>query len=196
MDDSYLTDYFKDIEKIAQRLDLEEIERAVSALSFARDNGFGVKVVGLGGSAANASHFVTDLRKLCGVRAECLTDNIGEFTAWANDSSLDDSFANMIRSNQQPRDTILVVLSVGGGDLVRGVSVSLLNAMRTAHELGLTIISIVGRTEGYAAKFSDVTIIVPEVNSTYVTPYSESFQSVVCHAIVFHPKMLKGKPTW
>jgi len=196
MDDSYLTDYFKDIEKIAQRLDLEEIEKAVDALSFAANNRYGVKVIGLGGSAANASHFVTDLRKLCGVRAECLTDNIGEFTAWANDAGFDNVFANIFRSNIRDDDTILVVLSVGGGDVDRGVSVALIKAIETAKQCGQTVISIVGRSQGYATKNSDISIIVPEINPGYITPYAESFQSVICHAIVFHPKMLMGKPTW
>jgi D-sedoheptulose 7-phosphate isomerase len=139
---------------------------------------------------------VNDLRKLCGIEAYCPTDNVPELTARTNDEGFDTVFEEYLRVSRFSRDDTIIVLSVGGGDKERNVSVGLIKAIDHVKSVEGTIISIVGRADGYAALNSDTTIFVPAVNPSRITPHSEAFQAVIWHCIISHPNLQINKTKW
>ena len=155
-----------------------------------------VFVLGVGGSAGNASHMVNDLRKLCGIEAYCPTDNVSELTARTNDEGFDTVFEGYLRGSKFSYRDAIFILSVGGGDEARNVSVGLINAIKYARSKDGYILSIVGKSDGYAAKNSDTVVVVPAVEPTRITPHSEAFQAVVWHCIVSHPNLQTNKTKW
>jgi len=189
--------YFNEVVNIAQQIDKNNIEVMVNAIRTTRDISEGrVFVLGVGGSAGNASHMVNDLRKLCDVEAYCPTDNVPELTARTNDEGFNTVFEGYLRGSRFNYKDTLFVLSVGGGDEERNVSVGLINAIKYARSKDGTILSIVGKPDGYAAKNSDTVVVVPQVEATRITPHSEAFQAVVWHCIISHPNLQVNKTKW
>jgi D-sedoheptulose 7-phosphate isomerase len=194
---SFVANYFHEVIEIAELINTEDIEKIVNVLKTTRDVTEGrVFVLGVGGSAGNASHMVNDLRKLCGIEAYCPTDNVSEITARTNDEGFETIFEEYLRvSRFNYKDTIFV-LSVGGGDEERNVSVGLIKAIKYAHLKDGAVISIVGKSSGFAANNSDACVVVPEVELARVTPHSEAFQAVVWHCVVSHPSLQINKTKW
>jgi D-sedoheptulose 7-phosphate isomerase len=182
--------------KTALSLDHIKIDTAVEILANTRQIGGRVFVLGVGGSAGNASHMVNDLRKLCGIEAYAPTDNVSELTARTNDEGWETVFKEwLIISNLSPGDCV-VVLSVGGGSKERNISMNLVRAIEHALDIGCPIVSIVGKPDGFAAQKSDVAIVIPYTDEKLVTPISEAFQAVVWHCMVSHPELQKKATTW
>jgi D-sedoheptulose 7-phosphate isomerase len=183
-------------EQALQRLDQEAIERLADELAALRTRGGRLFVLGVGGSAANASHAVNDFRKLCGIEAYAPTDNVAELTARTNDEGWDTTFAAWLRTSRLNRDDLLLILSVGGGDRERNVSPNLIRALELAHERETAVLAVVGREGGAAALAARVAVIVPTVEPALVTPITEAFQSLVLHLLVSHPKLQQSATTW
>ena len=179
--------YLNEIVKIAQDLDVDQIDKAVDILANLQGRLF---ILGVGGSAANASHAVNDFRKIAGIEAYSPCDNVAELTARTNDEGWSTVFTEWLKVSKFNNQDALLILSVGGGTQTVSKNLSLALSLARAHKS--KIISIVGRTNGYAAQFSDACILIPTVNPDRVTPHTESFQAVVWHLLVNHPK-LKGK---
>ena len=193
----HVSNYFEEVSQIAASIDKQTIESAVQLLRSIRDVKRGrVFVLGVGGSAANASHMVNDLRKLCNIETYAPTDNVSELTARTNDDGFDTVFEEYLKTSKLNDYDALVILSVGGGNAELNVSVGLIRAIDYAKKSKASVISIVGKPNGYAAQQSNVAVIVPEVNSKLVTPYSEAFQAVVWHCIVSHPDLQVIKTKW
>ena len=193
----FIETYFKEVALIAETIFLNKIEEAVNVLRTTRDISKGrVFVLGVGGSAGNASHMVNDLRKLCGIEAYCPTDNVPELTARTNDEGFDTVFEEYLRVSRFNRDDTLFILSVGGGDKERNVSVGLIKAIDYAKKVESVVISIVGKPDGYAALNSETAIVIPQANPNRITPHSEAFQAVVWHCIISHPKLQINKTKW
>ena len=153
-------------------------------------------LLGVGGSAGNASHAVNDFRKICEIETYAPTDNVSELTARINDDGWDTAFAHWLRGSRLgPRD-VVGVLSVGGGDAERGISVNLIRALEYAKDVGARIFGIVGRTGGFTAKIADVCVIVPTVNPDTLTAHAEAFQAVVWHLLVAHPRLQAAPMKW
>jgi D-sedoheptulose 7-phosphate isomerase len=152
--------------------------------------------LGVGGSAANASHAVNDFRKLCSIESYAPTDNVSELTARTNDEGWITVFENWLRISKVSKRDALLIFSVGGGDIKKKVSENIVRAIKYAKNQKSKILSIVGRSEGYAAKNSDISIIIPNVNKKNVTPHSEAYQSVIWHMIISHPKIKQYKTKW
>jgi D-sedoheptulose 7-phosphate isomerase len=87
-------------------------------------------------------------------------------------------------------------MSVGGGSKKKNVSVNLIKAIDYSKKKGATVLGIVGRDGGYTKKFGDLVVVVPTVDKKLVTPYSESFHSVVWHCLVSHPLLQIKKMKW
>jgi D-sedoheptulose 7-phosphate isomerase len=151
-------------------------------------------ILGVGGSAANAGHAVNDFRKLAGMETYAPTDNVAELTARTNDDGWGTVFSGWLKVSKLNSKDCLFILSVGGGDKEKNVSPNLVEAIDLAKDVGARVTGIVGRDGGYTAKNADVCLVVPTVNSDTVTPHSESFQTIVWHLMVSHPK-LKSNPT-
>jgi D-sedoheptulose 7-phosphate isomerase len=194
---SFSDQFFNEVVDIANRLDKNKIEEMVNAIRNVREMHEGrVFVLGVGGSAGNASHMVNDLRKLCGIEAYCPTDNVSELTARTNDEGFDTVFEGYLRGSKFSYRDAIFILSVGGGDEARNVSVGLINAIKYARSKDGYILSIVGKSDGYAARNSDTVVVVPAVEPTRITPHSEAFQAVVWHCIVSHPNLQTNKTKW
>lgn len=191
---SFADQYLDETARIARSLDRDAIERVADLLAAARERGGRLFILGVGGSAGNASHAVNDFRKIAAFEAYAPTDNVPELTARTNDEGWETVFEQWLRGSRLDRDDVVLVLSVGGGDEARNVSPNLVRAVRHAKSVGAGVCGIVGRPDGYTAQVADACVVVPEVNPEHVTPHSESFQAVVWHLLVSHPR-LKAAPT-
>jgi len=193
---SFTEQFLAEAREITSRLDGEAIEAVVAGLARVRQNEGRLFILGVGGSAGNASHAVNDFRKLAGIEAYAPTDNVSELTARTNDEGWETVFAAWLRvSRLSARDAILV-FSVGGGDLEKNVSPNLVRALEFAKSVGASIYGIVGRNGGYTAKVADAVVLIPVVNDAHITPHSEAFQAVVWHLIVTHPAIKANETKW
>lgn len=191
----HVTHFFNVVAEIAQCLDLQAIENLALSLSKLRGTGR-LFILGVGGSAANAAHAVNDFRKLCHIETYAPTDNVSELTARTNDEGWDTVFSGWLQvSNVNANDAVLV-LSVGGGNLEKNVSVNLINAIQTAKRRAAKIFGIVGRDGGYTATVADVVVKVPVIDETLITPQTEAYQAVIWHCLVSHPALQQQKTKW
>ncbi len=192
----YAAQYLREVAQIAAMLDVVSIERMVALLAAVRARGGRGFCLGVGGGAANASHAVNDLRKLSGIEAYAPTDNVSELTARTNDDGWESVFVEWLRGSRLDRRDLVMVFSVGGGDLERNVSPNLVRALEYARQVGTAVCGVVGRSGGYTARVADVCVVVPPVNPATVTPHTEAFQAVVWHLLVSHPDLQAAPAKW
>jgi D-sedoheptulose 7-phosphate isomerase len=191
---SFSKQHLEESIEITRAIDPETIEKIVDLLADVKSIGGRLFILGVGGSAANAGHAVNDFRKLAGMETYAPTDNVAELTARTNDDGWGTVFSGWLKVSKLNSKDCLFILSVGGGDKEKNVSPNLVEAIDLAKDVGARVTGIVGRDGGYTAKNADVCLVVPTVNSDTVTPHSESFQTIVWHLMVSHPK-LKSNPT-
>ena len=182
--------------EIARRIDAASVERVAGILAACRAGGGRLFILGVGGSAANASHAVNDFRKICGFEAYAPTDNVSELTARTNDEGWAGVFDSWLRVSRLRETDVLLVFSVGGGNLENNVSPNLVAAIRYAKSVGAKVTGIVGRDGGYTGQAADACVIVPTVNAGHVTPHSEAFQAVIWHLLVTHPLLKQAETKW
>jgi D-sedoheptulose 7-phosphate isomerase len=188
--------FLAEVQEVARRLDAAAIEKMVARLVQVRQCSGRLFVLGVGGSAANASHAVNDFRKLAGIETYAPTDNVSELTARVNDEGWQTVFAAWLRvSHLQAKDAVLV-FSVGGGSVERNVSPNIVAALDYGRSVGATLLGIVGRDGGYTARVADVCVLIPSVHPDRITPHTEAFQSVVWHLLVSHPALRQGSTKW
>jgi len=193
---AFVDQYLSEVSRIVDQLDRGAIEKAVEILAAGRNRGGRLFILGVGGSAANASHAVNDFRKITGIEAYAPTDNVSELTARTNDEGWGTVFRSWLNvSRLGPADTLLI-LSVGGGDIERNVSPNLVAALQYARERSATVIGIVGRDGGYTATAADACVLIPPVNPDMVTPHTEAFQAIIWHLMVSHPKLKITQTRW
>ena len=186
---NYIDDYLSEVQVIAGKLDGQQIQKMIEILFETKTKGGRVFVLGVGGSAANASHLVNDLRKICGIEAYAPTDNVAELTARTNDDGWRQTFIDWLRvSNLNEKDS-LFVLSVGGGDAIKETSINIVNAVSWAKYKRSKVIGIVSRDGGHTKSNADACVLIPVVNDEHITPHAEAFQGVIWHLIVNHPSL-------
>ena len=190
----FIGQYLSEASQILQKLDQEAINRAVQLLAETRARRGRLFILGVGGSAANASHAVNDFRKLVGLEAYAPTDNVSEMTARVNDEGWASVFEKWLRTSRLRSDDLVLVFSVGGGSLEKNISPNLVSALRYAKESGCRVMGVVGRDGGFTAQVADCCIIIPTINPDHVTPHTEAFQVLVWHLLISH-SMLKVSPT-
>lgn len=193
---SYSEKHLRETAEIVSRLDPTLCEKAVTLLASVRESKGRLFILGVGGSAANASHAVNDFRKIGALECYAPTDNVSELTARTNDEGWSTVFAEWLKGSRLNEKDALLILSVGGGDLEKNVSPNLVAALNLAKERGTKILGIVGRDGGYTAKVADVAIIVPTVNPNNITPHAEAFQAVIWHLLVSHPTLKAAQTKW
>jgi D-sedoheptulose 7-phosphate isomerase len=193
---SYSEQHLREAAQILSQLNPALCEKAVELLAAVRERGGRLFILGVGGSAANASHAVNDFRKIAGLECYAPTDNVSELTARTNDDGWSSVFAEWLKGSHLSNRDALLVLSVGGGNLEKNISPNLVAALQLAKERGAAILGVVGRDGGYTAKVADVTICIPTVNPASVTPHSEAFQAIVWHLLVTHPSLRVGQTKW
>ena len=193
---SYSEEHLREAAEIVSKLDTALCEKAVELLATVRARGGRLFILGVGGSAANASHAVNDFRKIAGMECYTPIDNVSELTARTNDEGWTSVFSEWLRGSRLNEKDALLILSVGGGSLEKNVSPNLVAALQLAKERGSAILGIVGRDGGYTARVADVAIVIPTVNPVNVTPHSEAFQAVVWHLWVSHPSLKVAETKW
>jgi D-sedoheptulose 7-phosphate isomerase len=193
---TFATEFVAFAQQALERLDTAAIERLAEELCALRARSGRLFVLGVGGSAANASHAVNDFRKLCGIEAYTPTDNVAELSARTNDEGWETTFAAWLRTSRLSENDLLLCLSVGGGDPARNVSPNLVRALELAAERRTPVVAVVGRDGGAAGRVARVAVIIPTVEPGLVTPLTEAFQSLVMHLLVAHPKLQLNPTTW
>ena len=193
---SFTNVFLNEAARIIAALDTNAIDRTVEELVALRGRGGRLFFLGVGGSAANASHAVNDFRKIAGFEAYAPTDNVSELTARVNDDNWADVFVNWLKGSRLGGRDMVFVLSVGGGNLEQNISPNLVKAVQYAKEVGARICGVVGRDGGYTARLADACVIVPTVNPDHVTPHAEAFQAVVWHLLVSHPALKAAQTKW
>ena len=196
MNDLHIEQYFKQVGSIVDQIDKQQIAALVAGLIELRKGGGRLFLLGVGGSAGNASHAVNDFRKLCALEAYAPTDNVSELSARINDEGWDGALAAWLKVSRLSSKDALLILSVGGGNLEKGVSVNLIQAIDLARERKAKVFGIVGRDGGHTKQAGDVVVVIPPVSEKNVTPHSEAFQAVVWHCLVSHPSLQMEPTKW
>lgn len=193
---SYSIQHLKETADIVAQINSDDCEKCVRELAELRARGGRLFILGVGGSAANASHAVNDFRKIAGLEVYAPTDNVSELTARTNDEGWASVFAEWLRGSRLNAKDALLILSVGGGNVEKNVSPNLVAAMQLAQQVGARIIGIVGKDGGFTAKVAHARVIVPTVNPDNITPHSEAFQAVIWHLWVSHPSLKLNQTKW
>ena len=192
----YINSYFSEMKEIIEKIDKEAIHKIIEILEEVRSNKGRLFILGVGGGAGHASHAVNDFRKLAGIEAYTPVDNVSELTARVNDEGWESVFVRWLEISSLSAKDAVMVFSVGGGHQEKNISMNIVDALNFSKKAGAKIIGIVGRDGGYTKKMADACILVPVVNPETITPHTESFQAVIWHLIVSHPKFKTNKGKW
>ena len=192
----YIEQYLKDATKIMAELDREQIFKVSAILKDTRVRNGRLFILGVGGSAANASHAVNDFRKIANIEAYAPSDNVSELTARTNDDGWESVFVNWLKGSRLTSKDAILVFSVGGGDAEKNISTNIVKALEYAKSVGTSVIGIVGWKGGYTKIVADACVVVPFANKDTVTPQTESFQAVIWHLIVSSPNLKETEMKW
>ncbi|MDE3157498.1 MAG: SIS domain-containing protein [Acidobacteriota bacterium] len=193
---TFTEQFLAETSEIIRRVDIGAVEAVASLLAACRASGGRLFILGVGGGAANASHAVNDFRKICGLEAYAPTDNVSELTARTNDEGWAGVFEGWLRVSRLRAPDMLLIFSVGGGDLEKQVSPNLVTAIRYAKSVGARVAGIVGRDGGFTRLAADACILVPVANPLHITPHTEAFQAVLWHLLVTHPALKTAETKW
>jgi len=193
---TFTQQFFEEVSEVVQKIDVQAVDQLVALVARTRAAGGRLFILGVGGSAGNASHAVNDFRKITGIEAYAPTDNVSELTARTNDEGWSTVFERWLRVSHLRPDDMLLIFSVGGGNLQKQVSPNLVEALKYARTVGAKVGGIVGRDGGYTAQVADACVLIPVVNPAHITPHSEAFQAVVWHLLVSHPDLKQEQTKW
>ena len=193
---SYIDKYLAEARTITEQISQADVERMISIILDIRRNNGRLFFLGVGGGAGNASHAVNDFRKIAGIESYSPCDNVSELTARTNDNGWESVFVEWLKGSHLNNKDGVFVLSVGGGNQEKNVSVNLVRALEYAKKTGAKIIGIIGRDGGYTGKVADACVIVPTVNAATITAHTEAFQAVIWHLIVSDPRMRATEMKW
>ncbi|MDA0328573.1 MAG: SIS domain-containing protein [Gemmatimonadetes bacterium] len=192
----FAVQYLAEARQILELLEVGPINRMVELLVELRDRGGRLFIAGVGGGAGHAGHAVNDFRKIAGIESYAPSDNVSELTARTNDEGWETTYAAWLKVSRMSGSDMLLVFSVGGGDLDRNISPNLVRAVQHAKSVGAAVIGVVGRDGGYTASVADACVVVPTVNPAMITPHTESFQAVVWHLLVSDPRLQAMSNKW
>ena len=193
---NYTAQYVNEAIQILEQLDQQVIARMLDLLTDVRRDGGRLFFLGVGGGAGHASHAVNDFRKIAGIESYAPTDNVSELTARINDDGWETSYRNWLQGSRLRKQDMVFVFSVGGGDAERNISANLVSALKYAKHVGARVCGIVGRDGGFTARVADACVIVPVISPETITPHTESFQALVWHLLVSHPKLKAAEMKW
>jgi len=193
---SFTQQYLQEAKQIIEALDEQAIENMAELIATTRDNGGRLFILGVGGGAGHAGHAVNDFRKIVGIEAYAPTDNVSELTARTNDEGWATVFEEWLKTSRLSAKDLLLIFSVGGGNMEQNVSPNLVRALKLAQAVGAKVCGVVGRDGGYTAKVANACVIVPTMSKSLVTPHTESFQALVWHLLVSHPRLKVAETKW
>ena len=192
----FINNYLKSLNHTIDRFDKKSIHQLVQNLKKIKKNNGRLFIIGVGGSAGNASHAVNDFRKICEIECYAPTDNVSELTARTNDEGWSNSIYPYLKISKLKSKDALLIFSVGGGNKKKNISTNIINAIDFAKKKKSKIFAILGKSNGYAALKSDCCFILPKTDKLYLTPFAETIQALVWHLLVTHPDLQKNKTTW
>tara|TARA_B110000114_G_scaffold159189_1_gene174924 strand:- start:2101 stop:2691 length:591 start_codon:yes stop_codon:yes gene_type:complete len=192
----HIHNFFNEVKNIAEKIDKKDIQKLAESINDVRKKRGRLFFLGVGGSAGNCSHAVNDFRKLCNIESYSPTDNVSELTARINDEGWDSSFSEWLKVSNLKKDDALFIMSVGGGNLKKKVSVNLVKAIMYAKTKKSKVFGIVGKKNGYTRVHANVSVLVPNINDKLITPHTEAFQAVIWHCLVSHPLLQIRKTKW
>ena len=193
---SFAAQYLAEVAAIAGELDSGVVDSMAEELARVRAAGGRLFILGVGGGAANATHAVNDFRKICDLESYTPTDNVSELSARINDEGWETAYSAWLRGSRLRREDAVLVFSVGGGSREHEISLSVVDAVELAKEVGATVLGVVGRDDGATAQLSDICLIVRPPDPNRLTPHVEEFQAVVWHLLVSHPALAMRSGTW
>jgi D-sedoheptulose 7-phosphate isomerase len=193
---SFAAQYLAEVAAIAGELDSGVVDSMAEELARVRAAGGRLFILGVGGGAANATHAVNDFRKICDLESYTPTDNVSELSARINDEGWETAYSAWLRGSRLRREDAVLVFSVGGGSREHEISLSVVDAVELAKEVGATVLGVVGRDDGSTAQLSDICLIVRPPDPNRLTPHVEEFQAVVWHLLVSHPALAMRSGTW
>ena len=193
---NFIGQYIKDSKTILDKINKDQVLGIVSLIHQTREKKGRMFILGVGGGAGHASHAVNDFRKICGIEAYSPSENISELTARINDEGWETAYVNWLKGSNLTQEDLLLVFSVGGGNLEKEISVNIVKSLQFAKGVGSRICGIVGRDGGYTAKVADACVVIPTVNEKHITPHTEGFQAVVWHLLVSHPDLQQFETKW
>ena len=194
--DTYVNRYVREVQQVARKIDKSSLTRIIDILAELRQNKGRLFFIGVGGGAGNATHAVNDFRKIAGIEAYTPSDNVSELTARTNDNGWDSVFADWLKTSRLAPNDAVFVFSVGGGSEEKSISTNIVAALKFARQVGAKILGIVGRDGGYTAKVADACVVVPTISQDTVTAHTESFQAVLWHLLVSHPRTKVAEMKW
>ena len=192
----FVEQYLEEAKQIIDSLNRNEITKMVTIINEVRSKDGRIFILGVGGGAGHASHAVNDFRKICGIEAYTPADNVSELTARVNDDGWDTAYVNWLKISKLTEEDMVLVFSVGGGNLEKNVSVNILRSLEFAKKVGAQVCGIVGRDGGFTAQVADACVVIPPINVDTVTPHTESFQALIWHLLVSHPDLQQYKMKW
>ena len=192
----HVAQYIQEATRILSLLDQSAIERTTDMILELRERSGRLFLLGVGGGAGHASHAACDFRKIAQIEAYAPSDNVSELTARVNDEGWDTCYANWLRGSRLSEADMVLIFSVGGGDAKNNISTNLVRALEYAREVRATICGVVGRDGGYTSQVADACILIPVVNPSTITPHTESFQAMIWHLLVSHPKLRVAEMKW
>jgi len=196
MSKNFFSDYKSEFIQTLNLISNTEFNNCVQLLRNLRNKKGRLFIIGVGGSSANASHAVNDFRKICNIEAYCPSDNVAELTARTNDDGFDFIFNNWLKTSNLKINDLLLIFSVGGGNLKKKVSINIINAIKFAKKKKVKSIAFIGKRDGYAFKNATLPILFKIKNKNFVTPISEAMQAALWHAVVTDPKLKFNKTKW
>jgi D-sedoheptulose 7-phosphate isomerase len=188
--------FLLEAQQVIERIDKEAVERVAVLIADTKKTQGRLFILGVGGGAANASHAVNDFRKLVGIEAYAPTDNVSELTARTNDEGWATVFVEWLKTSHLRENDLILVFSVGGGNVEKNVSPNLVSALQHAKQVGAKVCGIVGRDGGYTAQVADACVLIPTVDPVRITPHTEAFQAVIWHLLVSHPLLKYAQTKW
>ncbi len=188
--------YIEETINILNKLEINKLEKIISVIANVRKKQGRIFFLGVGGSAANASHAVNDFRKLACIESYAPTDNVSELTARTNDEGWKTVFKEWLKVSKLNKKDLIFIFSVGGGNKKKKVSENLVEAINYAKKIGCNICGIVGKNGGYTNKVTKLCLRIPSENPRLITPHTEGFQAIIWHLIISHPKIQINKTKW
>ncbi len=192
----FTNEYLKSLKELIDKFDKKSINELVKQLSKLKKNNGRLFIIGVGGSAGNASHAVNDFRKICELECYAPTDNVSELTARTNDEGWSNSLFPYLKVSKLTKKDAILIFSVGGGNKKKNISTNIINAIDFAKKKKSKVFAILGKSDGYAALKSDCCFILPKTKKLYLTPFAETVQTLIWHLLVTHPLLQKNKTTW
>jgi D-sedoheptulose 7-phosphate isomerase len=186
----WIADYIKSQKAAHDSIPVDAVAQIIEKLRAALKEGRHVFAFGNGGSAANSSHFATDLGKGASdktgkrFRVLSLTDNVSWMTALGNDYSYEDIFVGQLQ-NYGERGDIALGISVSGN------SPNCVKALEWAKKNGLRTIALVGAKRGRMAEIAEQVIVINDTHYGRVEDAQMGICHMLCYAFMEHPEWAK-----